>query len=289
VSEAVSEPRSGPEMSEPKVEFRRFHHVTVGVRDQRLELRRRQRWLTAAVADWSQGLGWEASSVTPDHAVFALYDAYVELVGLDDQHQAAGVLAVAVVVDDVEAVVARVEAAGGSVGPRPGGAVGTPPGGAARIDPASLTGVGLELRPDDSGVAITPGHPYRRIHHVVVAVRDDAAAKQTWTKLFGAWAPQASTDGEVTHHRPVGRAWFGLTSAGTDAGALSNFLARRGEGVYALGLVVDDQPGTIAALRHRGVRLIGGPSSAQTFIHPASTHGLLLEVMAERRPSPSIG
>jgi hypothetical protein len=35
-------------------------------------------------------------------------------------------------------------------------------------------------------------------------------------------------------------------------------------------------------LQRNGARLVGSEHSGQTFIHPASTHGVLIEVMAER-------
>ncbi|MGH3154402.1 MAG: hypothetical protein ACRDOB_27270 [Streptosporangiaceae bacterium] len=117
---------------------------------------------------------------------------------------------------------------------------------------------------------------------MVVAVENDDAALRNWARAFGEWAPHAMGGHEVAHHVPVGAAWFGLTAAGTDAGALRRFVDRRGEGVYALGLVVDDWPGTVASLRRSGARLIDSPESGQTFIHPASTHGVLIELVAER-------
>ncbi len=76
--------------------------------------------------------------------------------------------------------------------------------------------------------------------------------------------------------------WFGLTAAGTDAGALRRFLDRRGEGVYALGVIVDDWAGTVKSLRRNGARLLTSEASSQTFVHPATTHGVLIEVVAER-------
>jgi methylmalonyl-CoA/ethylmalonyl-CoA epimerase len=84
---------------------------------------------------------------------------------------------------------------------------------------------------------------------------------------------------------PVGIAWFGLTGRGTDAGALGRFLERRGEGVYGLALVVDDYPATIAALEDRGAQIVRQESSGQTFVHPKTSHGVLIDLVPERHPS----
>jgi hypothetical protein len=185
---------------------------------------------------------------------------------------------VSVVVDDVDSVASRVEAAGVSVSRHADGT--------ATIQSSALTGVPLELRADDGAPAAPITGPYRRINHLVVAVNDDEAAKDLWAGLFGAWPPHATAEGvEVAHHLPVGIAWFGLTSAGTNADALAKFIERRGEGIYALAIVADDQPGTVAALEQRGARVISTPASGQTFIHPATTHGILIDVVPERHPS----
>jgi methylmalonyl-CoA/ethylmalonyl-CoA epimerase len=149
----------------------------------------------------------------------------------------------------------------------------------------------LELRGDDveSGVAgqgsTDGGGAYRRLNHIVVAVSDDEAAKATWARLFGDWTEQPGHTVEEVHHVPVGIAWFGLTGSGTDAGALTRFLERRGEGIYALALVVDDHPATTAALETRGAQIIRQESSGQTFVHPRTSHGILIDLVPERHPS----
>jgi catechol 2,3-dioxygenase-like lactoylglutathione lyase family enzyme len=252
-------------MPEPRLEFRRFHHVTLAVPD-----------LGRAVADWTERVGWPPDSSSAVGATFGLEDAYVELIpagGPDGREP--GVSSVSVTVDDLDAATRRVKAAGVDVEERDG---------SVTVDPSALTGVPLELRADDSpGRGASPG-PFRRINHVVVAVADDGAAIGKWTSVFGAWPPQIDDGHEVAHHLPVGKAWFGLTTAGTDAAALGRFLERRGEGVYALALVTDDQPATVAALAERGARLVGGEGSRQTFVHPSTTHGLLIDIVPERQP-----
>ena len=257
-------------MTDSRVDLRRFHHVTIAVED-----------LALAVADWTERLGWQPSAASADRARFPLEDAYVELISAGSGGFAPGVVAVSVAVDNVAEVSDRLRAAGVSLS--------TSADGSTRVDPSAATGVPLELRseegPIDAPPSGTQSGPYRRINHVVVAVADDGLALGTWSSLFGAWPAQATAGGEVAHHVPVGIAWFGLTSGGTDPTALARFVERRGEGVYALAIVVEDHPGTIRALEQRGARILGSAGDGQTFVHPATTHGILLDLVPERHPS----
>jgi methylmalonyl-CoA/ethylmalonyl-CoA epimerase len=243
--------------------------VTIGVPD-----------LSAAVADWSERLGWPPAASSTEGATFALDDSYVELVPAGDDNP--GVRLVSVVVDDIDEVADRLKEEQASLSVSPEGRV--------AIEPAAVNGVPMELRPEDgesdAGVASRLARgPYRRINHIIVAVADDEAAKASWARLFGAWSQPAAQTDEVAHHVPVGIAWFGLTGAGTDASALARFVERRGEGVYGLALVVDDHQATLAALEAHGAQIVRQASSGQTFVHPRTSHGMLIDLMPERHPS----
>jgi methylmalonyl-CoA/ethylmalonyl-CoA epimerase len=234
--------------------------------------------LDEAVADWTDRLGWSPSARSTSGATFRLDDSYIELVAAGDGSP--GVTAVSVVVDDVDTAADRLRANGASLT--------LSPDGHATLDPAAVNGVPMELRAEDVGTdqdSTDHGGPYRRLNHIVVAVSDDEAAKASWARLFGDWTEQPGHTVEAVHHVPVGIAWFGLTGSGTDAGALSRFLERRGEGIYALALVVDDHPATTAALETRGAQIVRQASSGQTFVHPRTSHGILIDLVPERHPS----
>lgn len=59
--------------------------------------------------------------------------------------------------------------------------------------------------------------------------------------------------------------------------AVGQALDKRGEGIHTVAFAVDDLDATCAALKAGGARLIGegGP---QVFVHPKSTHGVLLQL-----------
>jgi catechol 2,3-dioxygenase-like lactoylglutathione lyase family enzyme len=243
---------------EQRIEFRRFHHVRIAVAD-----------LPAAVQSWRELLGWAPELTSATAARFGLDDTYIELVAAGEESDATGIVGVGVIVDDVIEAGVRVEAAGVEISKCDDGSI--------ALDPAAVSGVPLSLHAEEGHTAPTAPGPYRRINHLVVAVADDQAALLSWSRIFGAWPAHAMASGEVAHHVPVGKSWIGLTAAGSNANALSNFVARRGEGVYAFAVIVDDKHAVVADLQSRGARLIG-VDMPQTFVHPSTTHGVLLEI-----------
>ncbi len=60
-------------MSDQRIEFQRFHRVTIAVTD-----------LDEAVADWKDRLGWPPTAATESSATFALDDSSIELVAAGD-------------------------------------------------------------------------------------------------------------------------------------------------------------------------------------------------------------
>jgi LAO/AO transport system kinase len=69
---------------------------------------------------------------------------------------------------------------------------------------------------------------------------------------------------------------------------ISNFLARRGPGLHHIALRVPDLHAAVERLRSSGARLINEPRAGAgghiyVFVHPASTGGVLLELVEESR------
>jgi LAO/AO transport system kinase len=69
---------------------------------------------------------------------------------------------------------------------------------------------------------------------------------------------------------------------------ISNFLAKRGPGLHHIALRVPDLNATITALRATGARLLNEPRPGANghiyvFVHPASTGGVLLELIQEHK------
>ena len=69
---------------------------------------------------------------------------------------------------------------------------------------------------------------------------------------------------------------------------ISNFLAKRGGGLHHVALRVPDLNATVERLKDSGARLLNEPRPGAgghlyVFVHPASTGGVLLELIQESR------
>jgi LAO/AO transport system kinase len=83
---------------------------------------------------------------------------------------------------------------------------------------------------------------------------------------------------------PAGQAAIELLEATAADSPIAKYVAKRGPGLHHLTLRVDDIAKALAQLKARGVRLIdevprpGAHGSLVAFIHPASAHGVLVEL-----------
>jgi methylmalonyl-CoA epimerase len=91
------------------------------------------------------------------------------------------------------------------------------------------------------------------------------------------------------HFIPAGQAALELLEATAEDSPIAKYIAKRGPGLHHITLRVDDIAAALARLKARGVRLIdesprpGAHGSLVAFIHPASAHGVLVEL---KQPSP---
>jgi methylmalonyl-CoA/ethylmalonyl-CoA epimerase len=76
-----------------------------------------------------------------------------------------------------------------------------------------------------------------------------------------------------------------LLEASAEDSPIARYVARRGPGLHHIALRVPDLVSVLAQLKARGVRLIdevprpGAHGALIAFIHPASTHGVLVELV----------
>ncbi len=127
----------------------------------------------------------------------------------------------------------------------------------------------------------------KKIHHIAVLVEDIDESLKFWQETLGI-QPSHVRDFPSESARiaflPLGESEIELVQP-TEAGTgLSKFLEKRGEGLHHLCVEVDDLRKILAELKSKGTQLIneeprpGEDGKLYAFIHPKSTHGVLVEL-----------
>lgn len=161
-------------------------------------------------------------------------------------------------------------------------------GGVFHLDPAATFGLRMLVAPyEDRGSAGIISFIYEVTH----LVKDWKASSDFLTDLFGL---------EEARFSPIKSDFYGyegtltlldppamldrievVTPYDTDK-AMGRFFVKRGEGPYMFYTECDDMPGLGKRLDAAGARYAGDPNveGQSLFIHPASTHGVLIGVSA---------
>jgi methylmalonyl-CoA epimerase len=125
------------------------------------------------------------------------------------------------------------------------------------------------------------------LDHVGIAVADLAQALSFYRDALGL---EVETPEEVASQRvrahfiPVGESAIELLEATSEDSPIATYVAKRGPGLHHITLRVGDITAALAQLKAKGVRLIdetprpGAHGSLVAFIHPASAHGVLVEL-----------
>jgi methylmalonyl-CoA epimerase len=82
----------------------------------------------------------------------------------------------------------------------------------------------------------------------------------------------------------LGASRIELLEAAREDSTIARFIEKRGPGLHHIALRVDDLPRTIERLKEQGARLLNEPrpgagGHVYVFVHPASTGGVLLELI----------
>lgn len=130
-----------------------------------------------------------------------------------------------------------------------------------------------------------------KIHHIGIAVESLRAAAPAFERLLG--RPPDSE--EVVENQKVrvavfrlGESRIELLEATSPESPVARFLSQRGQGVHHVALEVENLPGVLAQLERAGVRVIarapraGAGKERIAFLHPASTAGVLIELVEEK-------
>ena len=129
------------------------------------------------------------------------------------------------------------------------------------------------------------------LDHIGIAVSNLDEALRFYRDALGleVEAPEQVASQHVrAHFVPVGAAALELLEATAETSPIAKYLSKRGPGIHHITLRVDDIRAALDRLKARGVRLIdeepreGAHGSLVAFVHPSSTHGVLVELKQAR-------
>jgi methylmalonyl-CoA/ethylmalonyl-CoA epimerase len=127
-----------------------------------------------------------------------------------------------------------------------------------------------------------------QIDHVGIAVPDLDAAVERYREMFGvepAHRERVESQGVDEVLFRVGVSYIQLLGALGPDTPVGRFLDKRGGGIHHVAYRVDDVAAALETLKERGARLVdetprpGSRGTTIAFVHPASTEGVLVELV----------
>jgi methylmalonyl-CoA/ethylmalonyl-CoA epimerase len=126
-----------------------------------------------------------------------------------------------------------------------------------------------------------------KIDHLGIAVHSIEEAKKFFQDALGLKFEGSETVAEqkvTTAFFPVGDSEVELLESTAPDGPIAKYLEKRGEGIQHIAFRVENIEEALAELKEKGIRLIdekprlGAGGAKIAFLHPKSTHGVLIEI-----------
>jgi len=133
-----------------------------------------------------------------------------------------------------------------------------------------------------------------KIDHLGIAVSSISDSLTFYREVLGlelAGTETVDDQGVRVALLPVGEARIELLEPVSGETPVGRFITKRGEGLHHICYEVDDLSSKLDELRSRGVRLLegyprrGAEGKLVAFLHPASSHGVLVELVEKARTS----
>jgi methylmalonyl-CoA epimerase len=127
-----------------------------------------------------------------------------------------------------------------------------------------------------------------KIEHIGIAVKSLAAAVKVYEQAIGlkvAGYDEVDEQGVRVAMLEIGESRIELLEPTRPDSPIEKFMNKRGEGIHHIAVRVDDIEQSLQRLKAAGIRLIdetpkrGAHNTRVAFIHPASTHGVLMELV----------
>ena len=127
-----------------------------------------------------------------------------------------------------------------------------------------------------------------RIDHIGIAVKSLAEAIKVYEDALGlkvSGYDQVDDQGVRVAMLNIGESRIELLEPTGPDSPIEKFMTKRGEGIHHIAVRVDNIEQALERLKSQGVRLVdsvprrGAHNTRTAFIHPSSTHGVLLELV----------
>ncbi len=137
----------------------------------------------------------------------------------------------------------------------------------------------------------------KRINHIAIVVDDIDSALEFWRDALGlelAYVEDVPDQQSVVAFLPSGEAEIELVKPTTEESGIGRYLNKHGPGLHHICFQVENIDAVLERLKRHGVALINEEPTIGTggkkiaFIHPKSTHGVLLELYELTGAEPEI-
>ena len=137
----------------------------------------------------------------------------------------------------------------------------------------------------------------KRVDHIAIVVDDIDAALGFWRDALGLelqYVEDVPDQDSIVAFLPAGDSEVELVKPTDDGTGIARYLGKHGPGVHHICFEVDDIDESLAMLTEKGIRLINDTPKIGTggkkiaFIHPESTHGVLVELYQLTQMEPEI-
>ena len=127
-----------------------------------------------------------------------------------------------------------------------------------------------------------------KINHLGIATKGIDEALKFWQDALGLENVHTETVAEQKVRvamLPIGETKIELLEATSEDSPIAKFLEKRGGGIHHIAVEVEDIKASLAKLKREGARLIdekpriGAEGCLIAFVHPASSGGVLLELI----------
>ena len=129
-----------------------------------------------------------------------------------------------------------------------------------------------------------------KIEHIGIAVKSLNDASALYERLLGYKSyktEEVASENVITEFFKIGESKIELLEASSEESAINGFIQKRGEGIHHIAFAVDDILNEMARLKNEGFQLLsdeprmGADNKLVCFVHPKSSHGVLIELCQE--------